>query len=90
MIVISHDHFFLDKVTTQIAELSSCAIHLYKGNYTHYLTEKEKRQDALKKEMELQKSQIKKIEEFVERFRYKASKRPRCKAGLKCWKSFRR
>ncbi|HQC18086.1 MAG TPA: ABC-F family ATP-binding cassette domain-containing protein [Smithella sp.] len=88
MIVISHDHFFLDKVTTQIAELSSCAIHLYKGNYTHYLTEKEKRQDALKKEMELQKSQIKKIEEFVERFRYKASKAAQVQSRIKMLEKF--
>ena len=83
IIVISHDHFFLDKITMQIAELSSCNIHIYKGNYSYYLTEKEKRQAALKKEMELQKAQIKKIEEFVERFRYKATKAAQVQSRVK-------
>ncbi|MCK7502984.1 MAG: hypothetical protein MZV70_02025 [Desulfobacterales bacterium] len=74
IIAISHDRFFLDKIALQIAELSSCNIHIYKGNYSYYLNEKDRRHAALKKEMELQKAQIKKIEEFVERFRYKATK----------------
>jgi len=60
IIVISHDRFFLDKIALQIAELSSCKIHIYKGNYSYYLNEKERRRAALIKEMELQKAQIKK------------------------------
>lgn len=83
IIVISHDHFFLDKIATQIAELSSCNIHIYKGNYSFYLEEKERRHAALKKEMELQKAQIKKIEEFVERFRYKATKASQVQSRIK-------
>jgi len=88
IIVISHDHFFLDKIATQIAELSSCDIHLYKGNYSYYLAEKEKRQAALRKELELQKAQIKKIEEFVERFRYKATKAAQVQSRLKMLEKF--
>lgn len=83
IMVISHDHFFLDKIATQIAELSSYNIHIYKGNYSYYLKEKEKRYAALKKEMELQKAQIKKIEEFVERFRYKATKAAQVQSRIK-------
>ena len=90
IIVISHDRFFLDKIATQIAELSSRHIHIYKGNYSHYLEEKERRHAALRKEQELQKAQIKKIEEFVERFRYQGHEsQPRSKAALKCSKSLR-
>ncbi len=88
IIVISHDHFFLDKIAMQIAELSSCDIHLYKGNYSYYLAEKEKRQAALRKEMELQKAQIKKIEEFVERFRYKATKAAQVQSRVKMLEKF--
>jgi ATP-binding cassette subfamily F protein 3 len=83
VIVISHDHYFLDKITRTIAELSSCGIHLFKGNYTYYLEEKEKRQEALRKEMELHKAQIKKMEEFIERFRYKASKAAQVQSRVK-------
>jgi ATP-binding cassette subfamily F protein 3 len=88
IIVISHDHFFLDKIVMQIAELSSCNIHIYKGNYSYYLTEKDKRHAALKKEMELQRAQIKKIEEFVERFRYKATKASQVQSRVKMLEKF--
>ena len=88
IIIISHDRFFLDKIALQIAELSSCHIHIYKGNYSHYLKEKERRHAALKKEMELQKAQIKKIEEFVERFRYKATKAAQVQSRIKMLEKF--
>jgi ATP-binding cassette subfamily F protein 3 len=88
IIVISHDRFFLDKIATQIAELSSCKIHIYKGNYSNYLDQKERRREALKKEMELQKAQIKKIEEFVERFRYKATKAAQVQSRVKMLEKF--
>jgi ATP-binding cassette subfamily F protein 3 len=88
ILVISHDHFFLDKIATQIAELSNRQIHIYKGNYTYYLSEKDRRREALKKEMELQKAQIKKIEEFVERFRYKASKASQVQSRVKMLEKF--
>ena len=88
ILVISHDHFFLDKIATQIAELAHCQIHVYKGNYTYYLTEKDRRLEALKKEMELQKTQIKKIEDFVERFRYKATKASQVQSRIKMLEKF--
>ena len=88
IITVSHDRFFLDKIALQIAELSSCHIHMYKGNYSYYLTEKDRRHAALKKEMELQKAQIKKIEEFVERFRYKASKASQVQSRIKMLDKF--
>jgi ATP-binding cassette subfamily F protein 3 len=88
IITVSHDRFFLDKIALQIAELSSCNIHIYKGNYSYYLTEKDRRHAALKKEMELQKAQIKKIEEFVERFRYKATKASQVQSRIKMLEKF--
>ena len=83
LVTISHDRFFLDKIVTQIAELSSGHINIYKGNYSYYLKEKERRQAALKKEMELQKAQIKKTEQFIERFRYKATKAAQVQSRVK-------
>ena len=88
IIVVSHDRFFLDKIALQIAELSSLNIHIYKGNYSHFLIEKERRHAALKKELELQKAQIKKIEEFVERFRYKATKAAQVQSRVKMLEKF--
>ena len=88
IIVISHDRFFLDKIATQIAELASRHIHIYKGNYSHYLNEKERRHAALRKEQELQKAQIKKIADFVERFRYKATKASQVQSRVKMLEKF--
>lgn len=89
ILVISHDHFFLDKIATQIAQLANHHIDIYKGNYTFYLAEKDRRREALIKEMELQKSQIKKIEEFVERFRYKATKAAQVQSRVKMLEKFK-
>jgi len=83
LITVSHDRTFLDKITTQTAELSQGRMTLYKGNFSFYLEEKEKRRQALLKEMESQKAEIRKIQEFVERFRYKATKAAQVQSRVK-------
>ncbi|MCX5819458.1 MAG: ATP-binding cassette domain-containing protein, partial [Deltaproteobacteria bacterium] len=83
-----HDRVFLDKIVTVIAELSNRNITIYKGNYSYFLDEKERRREALKKEMELQRAEIKRIREFVERFRYKATKASQVQSRLKQLEKF--
>ncbi|MFZ3114250.1 MAG: ABC-F family ATP-binding cassette domain-containing protein [Syntrophales bacterium] len=83
LIAISHDRFFLDKLIRQIAELAGRKLTIYRGNYSYYLKEKELRLEALRKEMELQRAEIKKINEFVERFRAKATKAKQVQSRLK-------
>ncbi|SEM24155.1 ATP-binding cassette, subfamily F, member 3 [Syntrophus gentianae] len=83
LITVSHDRTFLDKITTVTAELSQGKVTLYKGNYSFYLAEKEKRRLALLKELESQKAEIRKIQEFVERFRYKATKAAQVQSRIK-------
>ncbi|MDD5712265.1 MAG: ABC-F family ATP-binding cassette domain-containing protein [Smithellaceae bacterium] len=88
VITVSHDRFFLDKIVTQIAELANQKITLYKGNYSYFLKEKERRLEALKKEMELQKAELKKTQEFIERFRYKATKAKQVQSRIKALEKF--
>lgn len=83
IITIAHDRVFLDKIVTQIAELSNHRLTIFKGNYSYYLAEKERRIEALKKQMILQRAEIKKTREFVERFRYKATKAKQVQSRLK-------
>jgi ATP-binding cassette subfamily F protein 3 len=71
-----------------IADLANRTITLYKGNYSYYLGEKERRREALKKEMELQRAEIKRIRAFVERFRYKATKANQVQSRLKMLEKF--
>jgi ATP-binding cassette, subfamily F, member 3 len=88
IVTIAHDRVFLDKIVTVIAELANRTITLYKGNYSYYLREKERRREALKKEMELQRAEIKRIKEFIERFRYKATKASQVQSRVKQLEKF--
>jgi ATP-binding cassette subfamily F protein 3 len=88
IVTIAHDRVFLDKIVTVIAELANRTITLYKGNYSYYLREKERRREALKKEMELQRAEIKRIKEFIERFRYKATKSSQVQSRVKMLEKF--
>ena len=82
LIAISHDHMFLDKVD-QIAELSQGKVYLFQGNYTDYQQEKEKRRELREKTIIRQQEEIERIEQFVERFRYKATKASQVQSRLK-------
>jgi len=88
IITIAHDRVFLDKIVGFIAELANQKLEIYKGNYSYYLKEKQRRKEALKKEMELQKAEIKRIKDFVERFRYKATKANQVQSRLKMLEKF--
>jgi ATP-binding cassette subfamily F protein 3 len=88
LIAIAHDRVFLDKIVGQIAELSNHRLTVYKGNYSYYLAEKERRLEALKKQMELQRSEIKKTQEFIERFRYKATKARQVQSRIRMLERF--
>jgi ATP-binding cassette, subfamily F, member 3 len=88
ILTIAHDRVFLDKIVTVIAELANRTITIYKGNYSYYLHEKDRRREALKKEMELQRAEIKKIREFIERFRYKATKASQVQSRIKMLEKF--
>lgn len=74
LIVVSHDHQFLDKVCDKTYELNKTGIEKYFCNYSEYLIQKA---ENLKKQEEAFKRQEKYLSqqsEFIERFRYKATK----------------
>jgi ATP-binding cassette subfamily F protein 3 len=88
LLTISHDHMFLDKMVNQIAELGKGKITIYKGNYSHYLREKECKIAALQKQRELQKAEIKRIQTYIDRFRAKASKASEVQSRIKQLEKF--
>jgi ATP-binding cassette subfamily F protein 3 len=88
LLTISHDHMFLDKMVNQIVELGKGKITIYKGNYSHYLREKESRLAALQKQRELQKAEIKRIQTYIDRFRAKASKASEVQSRVKQLEKF--
>ncbi len=83
LVAVSHDHMFLDKMTRRTVEVAGGKIGLYKGNYSFFLREKERRIEQLRKERELQKAEIKRQQVFIDRFRYKASKAAQVQSRIK-------
>ncbi len=73
LLVVSHDRYFLDKVTASICEIERGRLTRYKGNYTAYTRLKEEAVTRQKKEYELQQKEIAKMEDYVARNLVRAS-----------------
>ncbi len=83
IVVISHDRAFLDGVTERTIEISLGKIYDYKANFSNYeILRKERRQQQLNA-YENQKKQIEKTEDFINRFRYQATKAVQVQSKIK-------
>ncbi|MBN2794695.1 MAG: ABC-F family ATP-binding cassette domain-containing protein [Clostridia bacterium] len=69
VLIISHDRYFLDHVVTEIYEIEQDKTHRYLGNYSYYVTEKERRLLAQLEQYQQQQKKIKAMEEAIKRFR---------------------
>lgn len=65
-IVISHDRYFLDKVTYETYELENKKLTIYSGNYSKYLKLKEERNKTLSRRYENTQKEIERIEGIIE------------------------
>jgi ATP-binding cassette, subfamily F, member 3 len=74
VVLVSHDRAFLDRLARRIAEFSRHKLELYNGNYSFHEIEKAKRREILMNKIANQEREIRHIERFVERFRYKNTK----------------
>ena len=52
LLMVTHDRYFLDRVSNQIVELEHQQLHKYPGNYTAYLQQSEEREDLLQQKEE--------------------------------------
>jgi ATP-binding cassette subfamily F protein 3 len=82
-IVVSHDRNFLDSVITRTVELANSSLQTYNGNYSFYQQEKATRLDLQQKAYKNQQRQIKQTEDFIDRFRAKASKAKQVQSRIK-------
>ncbi len=73
LIVVSHDRYFLDKVTKRTLEITNTIIEDYPAGYNRYLVLKAERIELRLKEYEAQQEYIARTEEFIRR--YKAGQR---------------
>jgi len=74
IIVVSHDRYFLDRLTDRTVEVSRAKLTEYRGGYSSYLVQREERFHAELEAYEKQREEIEKTEAFISRFRYQASK----------------
>ncbi|MFW6174028.1 MAG: ABC-F family ATP-binding cassette domain-containing protein, partial [Elusimicrobiota bacterium] len=75
--------YFLDKIVQEIVELAEQRIAFYKGNYSFYLEEKNKREEIQEKNQKHLQEKKAHLEKFIERFRYKATKASQVQSRIK-------
>ena len=75
VILVSHDRDFMDGMVDHILELDgTTAFFTYTGNYTSYLRQRDERIARIEAEAAAQAEEIARMEAFIEKFRYKATK----------------
>src|SRR6056297_3285007 len=83
VVVVSHDKAFLDTITNRTLALRSGDISDYAGNYSFYEKKWEEERELLMNAKKNQEKQIKETQEFIDRFRYKASKARQVQSRVK-------
>ncbi|MBO6100550.1 MAG: ABC-F family ATP-binding cassette domain-containing protein, partial [Spirochaetaceae bacterium] len=73
-LLVSHDRYFLDVTINEVYELFNGELKRYPGNYTHYEKVRETELKTLMAAYEQQQQEIQKLEDFITRFGYKATK----------------
>ena len=82
VILVAHDRWFLEAVTTSVLELSPGGAHYFSGPWHEWRKEKAARVAAAGKTADRVSVDIARLERFVERFRYKKSKAKQAQAKL--------
>ena len=83
IILVSHDRMFLDSICNIIYLIEYGTTKKYVGNYTSYIKQREEEYIKALKDYNRQKKEIKRLEELVDRFRYKPTKAKMAMSKLK-------
>lgn len=83
IVLVSHDKAFMDAVTTRTIEISLGKIYDYNVNYSKYLVLRIERRQQQVRAWENQQKLIQDTEDFIERFRYKATKAVQVQSRIK-------
>lgn len=83
VMIVSHDQGFLDETVNEVYELFQGRLHRYSGNYTQYVKQRELEIAQLEAAYKVQQEQLGKTEQFIEKFRYKATKSKQVQSRIK-------
>ena len=83
VVLVSHDRAFIDNVTNRTIEISLGKIYDYNVNYSKFVELRKERVEQQMRAYQNQQKQIADTEEFIERFRYKATKAVQVQSRMK-------
>lgn len=83
LLIVSHDRYFLDKLTTSTCEIERGVLKRYKGNYSTFAVQKQADVARQLKEYEAQQEEIAKLQDFVDRNLVRASTSNMAKSRIK-------
>jgi ATP-binding cassette subfamily F protein 3 len=83
VVLVAHDRWFLEAVGTSVLELEAGRARFFAGPWHAWRKEQAARQIALGKAIERQQAEIERMERFVDRFRYKATKARQAQSRVK-------
>jgi ATP-binding cassette subfamily F protein 3 len=83
VIIISHDRTFLDRIVDEVVELHQSQFERYVGNYSDFEASKEERLLLEEKAAAIHDHHVRHIQQFVDRFRYKATKSKQVQSRIK-------
>jgi ATP-binding cassette, subfamily F, member 3 len=83
VILVSHDRFFLDAVVTRITDIGLRTLTDYHGNYSTFLKTREERMERLRQQKRDQDEEIERMQAFINRFRYQATKAAQVQSRIK-------
>ena len=83
VILVSHDRYFLDAVVTRITDLHLRHLDDYVGNYSKYVVQRDAMLERLRQSKKEQDEEIARVEMFINRFRYQATKAAQVQSRIK-------
>jgi ATP-binding cassette, subfamily F, member 3 len=83
VVLVAHDRWFLEAVGTAVLELEAGRSRFFNGTWHQWRREQAAREMALGKAIDKQQAEIERMERFIERFRYKASKAKQAQSRVK-------
>jgi ATP-binding cassette subfamily F protein 3 len=83
VVLVAHDRWFLEAVGTAVLELEAGRSRFFAGTWHQWRREQAARELALGRAIDSQKAEIERMERFIERFRYKASKARQAQSRVK-------
>jgi ATP-binding cassette subfamily F protein 3 len=83
VLAVSHDREFLNAFANRVASLQDGSLRLYKGNYDAYLAQRELEREVEENRARNQQKEAERMQAFVDRFRYKATKARQAQSRVK-------